>query len=404
MRRTRIIVIGGGAAGFFGAIACARANPENQVILLEATKDPLAKVRISGGGRCNLTHDCRDPRELVTHYPRGRRELLGPFHHFGPSETIRWFGDEGVRTKIEDDGRMFPVSDTSESITRALIGAARRAKVEIRTNRRVESIEARGQHWSIGLKDRPSLSADRILVASGSSLKVWDMLAKLGLQIVPPVPSLFSFKTRDPRLADLAGISVPRAQLHVEGTKLRDGGPILITHQGFSGPAVLRLSAWGARTLNEASYAFDLNIDWTGIGAGAAKEALNTARKARPRKQVRNYGLFDLPIRLWRRIVEDVGIEETRRWADLSRVHAEALLRELTASRFKINGKSPFKEGFVTAGGVSLKEIDFKRFAARRFPGLYLAGEVLDIDAVTGGFNFQAAWTGGWLAGQAMAS
>lgn len=397
--RRSVVVIGGGAAGFFGAIACARARSDLAVTVLEGAARPLDKVRISGGGRCNLTHACFDPRALVQHYPRGQRELLGPFHRFGPRQTVDWFEAEGVATKTEADGRMFPTTDRSETVMGALMGAAQAAGVRLLTRQRVVDLQPDAAGWQVHTKDR-SFAAQKVLVAAGASPRVWRMLGDLGLPIVPPVPSLFSFNTKDRRLADLAGLSVPHARLQIDDTRLQAEGPLLVTHWGLSGPAILRLSAWGARILHARDHRFTLRICWTDADVPTA---LATARQATGRRLVATHCPFDLPARLWRRLVTASGIDAQQRWGSLSRAHAQALTEALTASTFAIRGKSTYKDEFVTAGGVDLRAIDFKRFAAKGFSGLHLAGEVLDIDAITGGFNFQAAWTGGWIAGHALA-
>lgn len=395
-----VLVVGGGAAGYFGAIACARARPDLDVIILEGAANPLAKVRISGGGRCNLTHDCRDPRRLTTHYPRGRRELLGPFHRFGPTETLDWFAAEGVQTKTEADGRMFPTTDRSETIIGALVGAAHRAGVRVMLQQRVDHVEAVDGGWQVATRKGERFTGAQLLIACGANPKMWSILAALDLPIVPPVPSLFSFNTKDRRLKGLAGVSVPNARVRVAGTALDDAGPTLITHWGLSGPGILRLSAWGARALHAMNHRFELRVAWTQADVPAV---LARARRAAAKRLVANHCPVDLPARLWQRLVEHAGVPPRQRWAELSKDRARALAAELTDARFAIAGKSTNKDEFVTAGGVDLRAINFKRFAARNHPGLFLAGEVLDIDAVTGGFNFQAAWTGGWIAGHAMA-
>lgn len=395
-----VLVVGGGAAGYFAAIACARARPDFKVIILEGAANPLAKVRISGGGRCNLTHDCRDPRELTTHYPRGRRELLGPFHRFGPTETLDWFAAEGVQAKTEADGRMFPTTDRSETIIGALVGAAQSAGVRVELQQRVDHIEPIDGGWQVRTRKGLTVSGARLLIACGANPKMWTILGKLGLPMVSPVPSLFSFNTRDKRLAGLAGVSVPNARVRVSDSALDDAGPLLVTHWGLSGPGILRLSAWGARELHSADHRFELRVAWTSEDVPAA---LGRARRKAAKRLVTNHCPVELPARLWQKLVEHAGVPARQRWAELSKDGARALTAELSDGRFAITGKSTNKDEFVTAGGVDLRAIDFKRFAARGYPGLHLAGEVLDIDAVTGGFNFQAAWTGGWIAGHAMA-
>jgi len=403
-----IAIIGGGAAGFFAAITCAEANPACRVTIFERGKSVLEKVRVSGGGRCNVTHACFDARELVRHYPRGSRELLGPFMQFGPEQTVAWFEQRGVRLKAEADGRMFPITDDSQTIVDCLSRAAHQAGVSVLTSTRVEKIE-----MVAALEGAPPLSTqwkigpeifDKIMLATGSSTTAWEWLRELGHNVVPPVPSLFTFNTKDTRLRDLAGVSVPMASLRIPGTKLSAEGPLLVTHWGLSGPAVLRISAWGARDLHELGYKFPLEINFLGEKAPrSATEMLSQLKLESGKKLVASNTQMNLPSRLWQRLVESAGIAPESRWADLSKLQLKSLAEQIAAAQFQITGKSTFKEEFVTAGGIALKELNFKTFESRICPNLFLAGEVLDIDAITGGFNFQAAWTGGWLAGRAMA-
>lgn len=402
---TKIAIIGGGAAGFFAAITCAEEHPHAQVVVFERGKSVLEKVRISGGGRCNVTHACFEARELVRFYPRGQRELLGPFLQFGPNDTVAWFESRGVRLKTEADGRMFPTTDDSATIADCLIRSAQAAGVTVRTGARVEHFAPQPDgRWELRLAGQETpLVFDRLMVAAGSSTAVWAQLEALGHQIVPPVPSLFTFNTKDTRLRDLSGLSVPMAALRVPGTALVAEGPLLVTHWGLSGPAILRLSAWGARELRALDYRFPLDVSWIGpISPAVAKEQLLGWKNEQARKLAVSAPPFGLPLRLWQHLAEAAALPAAWRWGDVGKTALDAVLHQLTAGRFAIAGKSTFKEEFVTAGGVSLKEIDFKRFASKRLPNLYLAGETLDIDAITGGFNFQAAWTGGWLAGKAM--
>lgn len=398
-----IAIIGGGAAGFFAAIAAAERLPAARVVILERGNAVLQKVKVSGGGRCNVTHACFDARELVRNYPRGSRELLASFLRFGPRETVQWFERRGVRLKTEADGRMFPVSDNSQTIIDCLWQAARNAGVEVRTGARVERLEAAGNQWRIHLTRQPPVLADRVLVASGSSETVWTMLAQLGHRIVPPVPSLFTFNVKDERLRDLAGVSAPAATVQVEGARLSASGPLLITHWGLSGPAILRLSAWGARELHGINYHFSIKINWLGEKTGQEiLTDLHRIKSENAKKQIEARAQFGLPQRLWERLSAAAGIPAGLRWGDASKTALQALATEMTAGIFSVRGKSAFKEEFVTAGGVDLREVNFKTFESKLFPHLYFAGEVLDIDAITGGFNFQAAWTGGWIAGNAM--
>ncbi|MCC6463576.1 MAG: NAD(P)/FAD-dependent oxidoreductase [Saprospiraceae bacterium] len=398
-----IVIIGGGAAGFFAAIAAAEANPAARVCILERGSSVLQKVKVSGGGRCNVTHACPDARELVRHYPRGSRELLAPFLRFGTTDTVQWFEQRGVRLKTEADGRMFPTTDDSQTIVDCLTNAAKRAGVTLRTSARVERIAPAGHGWHVHLGREEVLHADRVLIATGSSEAIWTMLEQLGHRIVAPAPSLFTFNTKDPRLRELAGLSVPDATVSVAGSRLSARGPVLVTHWGLSGPAILRLSAWGARELQAQHYKFAIRINWLGEQPEAdILAALTGLKTGIGRKQVAAHAQWGIPQRLWERLVAAAGLAPESRWADLGKPALQKLATELGASAFSINGKSTFKEEFVTAGGVDLREVQFKTFESKRHPGLFFAGEVLDIDAITGGFNFQAAWTGGWIAGQAM--
>lgn len=403
----QIAIIGGGAAGFFAAITCAELNPACRITIFERGKSVLEKVRVSGGGRCNVTHACFDARELVKYYPRGSRELLGPFMQFGPEQTVEWFAQRGALLKTEADGRIFPVTDDSLTIVHCLQRAAHQAGVQVHTSARVERFapmpDGQWQVWVAG-QQRP-LVFEKIMVAAGSNAAAWETLRSLGHDIVEPVPSLFTFNTKDTRLRDLSGVSVPNATLSIPGTKFSADGPLLVTHWGLSGPGILRLSAWGARDLHRVAYRFPLQVNFLGnINAERAAEALKEVKAEQGKKLVAAHAQFGLPLRLWQNLTLAASIPEAQRWADMDKKNSAALVGHLTAAVFFIAGKSTFKEEFVTAGGVSLKELNFKTFESKICPGLFLAGEVLDIDAITGGFNFQAAWTGGWLAGRAMAS
>jgi predicted flavoprotein YhiN len=419
------LIIGGGAAGFFSAIHRAANHPEEQITILERGKSVLEKVRISGGGRCNVTHACWDPRELVKFYPRGSKELLGPFNSFACGDTMGWFADRGVELKIEDDGRVFPVTDTSQTIIDCLWNTAKGSGVKVLTKTRVSEIvrvegekgvkgegekgvkdegNKRGKdednfgHWEVKAGDR-TFRADRLIVTSGSNPAVWKMLGTLGHKLVPPVPSLFAFDTKDTRLRGLSGISLPWASLNIKGDKLKAEGPLLITHRGLSGPAVLRLSAWGARRLAPRKYNFELTVNWLAMRAVDVEEQLNELKATEAKRQIAARAYFDLSARLWKSLVSAAGIPADQQWSQLSKRQRTALVDQLTNARFHITGKSTNKDEFTTAGGVDLREVDFKSFRSKIHPTLHLAGEVLDVDAITGGFNFQAAWTGGWLVG-----
>jgi len=403
-----IAVVGGGAAGFFGALAAAEAAPGCRIVILEKARGVLAKVRISGGGRCNVTHACYEPAELVRHYPRGRRELLGPFHAFGPRETVAWFAERGVRLKTEADGRMFPTTDRSASVIDALTRAAQAAGVAVRTREGLCGLAPVAGGFALELGGGRRLRARRVLLATGG-LKpgpLMGLLEGLGHRIAPLAPSLFTFNAEDARIAGLAGVSVdPVATAVPQARKLSSGGPLLITHWGLSGPAVLKLSAWGARELHGLGYRFGCRVNWLpGHTAAGAGEALRGEKAGQARRRVRGAACFGLPGRLWDRLGEAAGIPPERTWSHLTRGELDALAGQLTASEFAVDGKSTNKEEFVTCGGVRLKEVAFRTLESRLVPGLHFAGEVLDIDAVTGGFNFQAAWTTGRLAGLAMAA
>lgn len=400
-------IIGGGAAGIFAAIAAKEANPSARVTVLERSGQFLAKVKISGGGRCNVTHACFEPRELVKRYPRGAKALIGPFHRFQPRDTVAWFERRGVELKTEGDGRMFPVTDDSRTIIDALLGACQEAGVELRGGCEVESIARRpGGGFEVRSRAGPPLSVDRLLVAAGG-LKAGRMVALLeglGHAVEPPVPSLFTFKVETPWVRALTGLSVAEAQVEVVGTKLRERGPLLFTHWGMSGPAVLKLSAWGARELHARDYVCTLRVDWLpSWNEQAVVDRLEQRRVEHPAKAVANVTLGELPGRLWEQLVGMAGIDAAVRWSGLPAKKLRALARVLKAGEFPVTGKSTNKDEFVTCGGVRLREVDFKTMESRLVPGLHFAGETLDLDGVTGGFNFQAAWTTGWIAGRAMA-
>ena len=403
----RIAVLGGGAAGFFAAITCAeQLGKDGSVTLFEATPHLLAKVRISGGGRCNVTHSCFEPAELVKKYPRGGRELLGAFHRFQPRDTIEWFASRGVATKTEEDGRMFPTTDDSATIVDCLMSAAARASVNIRLSTAVRSAVKQGETFQLTLGTGTVEEFDRVIIATGGNKSSGGLAIaeSFGHSIVAPVPSLFTFHITDPRLSDLAGISVENAVVTAPGTKLKTDGPVLITHAGLSGPGILKLSAWGARDFAEQNYAFPIAINWVPPHTrDSLIKALSVVREQNARKQVTTFSPVAMPQRLWERFVVAAGIPTTTPWAHVSNPSLQALATQLTAAEFKVDGKSMFKDEFVTCGGVKLSEVDFKTMESRHCAGLHFAGEVLDIDGVTGGFNFQNAWTTGYLAGKACA-
>jgi predicted Rossmann fold flavoprotein len=409
-----VVVLGGGAAGFFGAIACSEANPEIQVVLLEKTSKLLAKVRVSGGGRCNVTHACDTPAQLVAHYPRGSKQLKAAFQQFGVAETIAWFAKRGVQLKTEADGRMFPTTDSSETIARALEEAARKAGVRIITNASADEIlpqPAGGFQLKLSgsgtAQFGATLHATRLLIATGGNPKSanYDWLRALGHTIAEPVPSLFTFNVPNSPLNELMGVSVPQARVVLAGEKLQYEGPLLITHWGVSGPAVLKLSAWGARRLSDLGYIGTALINWIPSHTEETLRLwLQQFRQDNGKKTVTSNPQFGLPQRLWRNLTEQAGITAETRWSDLPAKAQNRLLELLLRTPLAVRGKTTYKEEFVTCGGINLTEVDLKTMQSRRVPGLYFAGEVLDIDGITGGFNFQAAWTTGFLAGRALAT
>lgn len=402
----QVVVIGGGAAGFFGAIACAEAHPHAAVTLLEAGRQPLAKVRISGGGRCNVTQACFEPARLVENYPRGGKALRGAFSRFQSKDTIAWFAAHGVKLKTEPDGRMFPTTDSSETIVDCLMKAAASAKVELRTGAAVVTVAKKTDGFAITLKSGEILSCDRLLLATGSSQIGYRIAKDLGHQIEPLVPSLFTFNIPEPQLRELAGISVNPVRLRLvvdSKTKLEQTGPLLITHWGLSGPAVLKLSAWGARELHNSHYQAPLLINWLPHSTPEElRQQLLTVKTDHAKKAIALHRGVDLPHRLWQYLIARASIGMEDRWAGISNKTLNQLIEEINQGKYLIQGKGVFKEEFVTCGGISLKEVNFKTMESRHCPSLYFAGEILDIDGITGGFNFQSAWTTAWIAGQAM--
>lgn len=402
--RYQLIVIGGGAAGFFGAITAAE-HGASRVLILEKSKEVLTKVRISGGGRCNVTHDCPDPRELVKNYPRGHKSLHGPFHRFDATDTIAWFQGRGIELKTEADGRMFPASNLSETIVHCLTDAAHEHGVEVRTRCKVTGLEKLADAYAIHLDDGTILRTSKVLIATGGlrGAEARQTVSDAEHDFTAPVPSLFTFHIDDPRLDDLQGVSVPDGTAKAAGQVTR--GPILITHWGLSGPAILKLSAWAARELAACDYRFPLTLNWTGnLKAEEVRTILTNERSQHSIRQIQKRSLIEgITARLWSRLCETAGIGESQTWANLTKPQLNALITELTAGTFEVTGKSTNKDEFVTCGGVALKDLNLKTMESKTQPGLYFAGEVLDIDGVTGGFNFQAAWTTGHLAGTAIA-
>src|SRR5690554_1252343 len=398
-----VIVIGGGAAGFFTAINTAIASPNLKIIILERGKEVLTKVKISGGGRCNVTHAEFIPKELTQNYPRGEKELLGPFHTFMTGDTIEWFEQRGVELKIEEDGRMFPVSNSSQTIIDCFQAETKKLGIEVLLSQAVREIYKEGENFVVQTTSSSFLSP-KVVVATGSNPKIWKLLESIGHSIISAVPSLFTFNIKDSRIIDLPGLST-NASVKVlsESGKilLESSGPLLITHWGMSGPAILKLSAWGARVLEPLKYRFQIEVNWLEtISTEKAIQELKLLKSDFGKQTLLKHAQFNLPKRLWQSLLKHSGISETLTWADATRENLQNIANQLTSGVFQVDGKSTFKEEFVTAGGVDLKEVNFKTFESRVCKNLYFAGEVLNIDAITGGFNFQNAWTSGYIVSQ----
>ncbi len=397
-------VVGGGAAGFFAAIHAASAE-KRLVVILEKSSKLLTKVKVSGGGRCNVTHDCDNASALVSHYPRGGKSLRKGFEQFGTRETFAWFESRGIKLKTEEDGRIFPLSDNSQTIIDCLLTEVEKKKVDIRIRTEVVKLLPQENHFELKLKNGDSLTARKVIVTTGGHHKAeaYQWLAELGLTIAKPIPSLFTFNVPDCDVKDLQGLSVKEGSVQIPGSKWKQHGPILITHWGFSAPAVIKLSAWAAIDFYDKNYRFPLLINWTSLEENQLREELSAFQKAHPRKKVSSNQMFDIPLRLWQRLCEMAGINTEQRYLDLPRKQLNRLSELLVRSPYQVNGKTTFKEEFVTCGGVELSEVNLKTFECRRISGLYLAGEVLNVDGLTGGFNFQHAWTSGYLAGNSAA-
>mgnify|MGYP001292424212 FL=1 len=418
-----VIIVGGGAAGFYAAIQIAERSTDIKIGIFERGKTVLTKVKVSGGGRCNVTHGEFMPKELTTNYPRGEKELLGPFHKYAPMDVMAFFEERGVPLKIEDDGRVFPKSDSSQSIIDCLVGEAHRLGVKVLKNSSVKTIGKLDDGWQVTTMNK-HYQCKKLLVTTGSNPKIWKQLQDLGHHIISPVPSLFTFNINDKRIQGIQGIStyatvevMPRKTFHTDKKSLNlksnvkdeavlySDGPLLITHWGLSGPAILKLSAWGANILHDFNYSFRIKVNWLPDYSTESMEAyLKELKGVEAKKTVMRTNVTELPKRLWKRLVEAAGIAPDERWGDINKEQLQALSEQLTASSFKVEGKSTFKEEFVTAGGVDLKEINFKTFESKLHPNLYFAGEIINVDAITGGFNFQNAWTGAYIAAQAIAS
>lgn len=403
-----VIIVGGGPAGFFAAIRCAEQNNNLRVLILEKAQQTLAKVLISGGGRCNVTHACFDPAQLIAYYPRGGAALRGAFTRFQPADTVKWFEARNVKLKAEADGRMFPVTNSSKTIADCLRESASRAGVVVQTGIGLKGLARHPEGgFTLTVQDASHtihLTTRQLLIATGGNLQAQEMLKTLGHSFAAHAPSLFTFNISDPRIEGLAGVAMENVTVKLDSLTQR--GPLLITHWGMSGPAILKLSAWGARLLFEKQYRATLQVNW--LGDTTLEQAFEVLHRHKfmpenIRKKAINQPAFaQIPVRLWKQLAQDTAKDKS--WGEVSKAELRQLAQELTAGQFLISGKGQFKDEFVTCGGIKLDEVDFKTMQSRLIPGLYFAGEVLDIDGVTGGFNFQSAWTTGWLAGSAMAA
>ena len=399
MEQYDVLVVGGGAAGFFAAINTAELNPGLSVAILERGTSVLNKVKVSGGGRCNVTHAEFIPNELASYYPRGQKELKGPFHSFMTGDTMAWFESRGVPLKIEDDGRVFPESNSSQTIIDCFLKQSQKYDIKLKKNHAVRSIGQTGDSWAVETT-KEVFYCKKLMIATGSNPKIWQMLQSLGHNISPAVPSLFTFDIDDPRLKDIPGVVAKDVAVEVMGTSLHSEGPLLITHSGLSAPSILKLSAFGAIELAQLNYKFEIKINFIQQDAASCLEVLMKNKLELSKKLVRNTPLFELPKRLWVKLVQASAIADELRWADLNKLQLQSLSKQLTKAVFQVHGKSTFKEEFVTAGGIDLKEINFKTYESKLFKNLFFAGEIINIDGVTGGFNFQNAWTGAYLAAQ----
>jgi predicted Rossmann fold flavoprotein len=406
MSKKKLVVIGGGAAGFFCAINAARLNNELEVIIIEKTTKLLSKVKVSGGGRCNVTHHCFSIADMIKKYPRGAGFLKKAFHHFFTTDTINWFKERGVELKVETDGRMFPVTDSSETIVECLIRETNRYGVTILLNKEVKDIKKINDQWQLSFANDTLLIADYVCIASGGYPKStqFEWLQRIGHTIESPVPSLFTFNMPGNAITELMGISVENVAVKIIGTKLSEQGPLLITHWGMSGPAILKLSAWGAKELSDKKYEFSIVINWLpSYNEQSLKEHLQQLRFNIASQKIGGRNPFALPQRLWNYLLQQSGISEEIRWADLPAKEQNKLIKNLCAQEFSVKGKTTFKEEFVTAGGIALHEVDHNTMQSKVAEKLFFAGEVLDVDGVTGGFNFQNAWTTGFIAATAIA-
>ena len=399
MNKYNVLIVGGGAAGFFAAINTAVQNPDLKIAILERGSNVLSKVKISGGGRCNVTHAEFIPDELILNYPRGKKELRGPFHSYMTGDTMQWFEDRGVPLKIEDDGRVFPVSNSSQTIIDCFLEEIKKYKIDVLLNHSVQGIKHTNECWELDTT-KGLFTTPKLLLATGSNPKIWKLLEALGHQVISPVPSLFTFNIKDKRLKTIPGVVALDVHISVVNSSLESEGPLLVTHTGLSAPSILKLSAYGALELAEKKYKFQIKVNFIKQEFSECVEHLLEIKTAYPKKTILKSAQFDLPKRLWEQLVTAAHIPSDLRWAEVNKQQLQAVASQLTEAVFAVDGKSTFKEEFVTAGGVELKGVNFKTFESKQFKNLFFAGEVLNIDAVTGGFNFQNAWTSAFIAAQ----
>jgi predicted Rossmann fold flavoprotein len=403
MHEFDFMVIGGGAAGFFAAINAATLKPNLKIAIIEKNREVLQKVKVSGGGRCNVTNSCFEPNLLVNNYPRGFDFLENPFKTFGPKQTIEWFETRGIKLKTEPDGRIFPESNSSQTIIDCFLNEIKKLKIKLITLERIESFEIDNDVWQLKTEKGLAFKTKKLMLATGSDVRIWNKLKDLNFKTIEPVPSLFTFNIKDTQLNSLQGVSFENVNVSILNSNFTNFGPFIITHWGISGPAVLKLSAWAARELEKLNYEFKVAINWL---PNKTKEYLINEFKenihANPKKNVSSNALFGLSARFWKFVCDKSGIAENQKWAETGKKTWQSLSENLLMAQFEVKGKSTFKEEFVTAGGLDLNEIDFSKFNSKKIPSLFFSGEILNIDAVTGGFNFQAAWTGGWIVAQAV--
>jgi len=401
----QLIVIGGGAAGFFCAVNAARMNPGLKVVIIEKTNKLLSKVKVSGGGRCNVTHACFDIAEMSKKYPRGQYFVKKAFHQFFTTDIIQWFEERGVKLKTEADGRMFPVTDSSQTIIDSLLKEAGKYGVEIMMNVEVKNVANKTNRFEVKLSDSQLLAPDYLCIASGGYPKssMFNWLTALGHTIEEPVPSLFTFNMPVHPITKLMGVSVGNAIVKITGSKLEQEGPLLITHWGLSGPAILKLSAWGARELKAMNWEFGITVNWLpGLNEQELKAKFQQLRFEIASQKISGKNPFGLPQRLWEFLLEHSEAKKEIRWADLPAKQTNMLIKNLCNCAFTIKGKTTFKEEFVTAGGIKLNEVDANTMMSKKVSNLFFAGEVLDVDGITGGFNFQHAWTSGWISAKSI--